>query len=174
MKLKNGKELIIRESNTTDAADLIKVVKKVGSETENLIVTSDEFNMTIEEEINFLKSSKENPKTNHLLAIIDGKIVGTCGLHGKNTRRRIAHVASLGIVILKEYWGLGIGYSLMLNQIEFAKKNGITKIDLEVRVDNEQAINLYKKCGFEIEGIHKNAMNVSIGYVDNFYMGLVL
>ncbi|XMB85521.1 GNAT family N-acetyltransferase [Mycoplasmatota bacterium WC44] len=174
MIIKDGREMKIRVSKESDAEKLIEVVKKSASESENIIVTPDEFSMTVDKEREFIKSLNENPKSNHLLAIIDNQIVGMCGLHGRNNRRRIAHVTNLGITVLKEFWGLGIGYLLIIEQIKYAKQNGITKIDLEVRVDNEPAINLYKKCGFEIEGIHRNAMNVSTGYVDNLFMGLVL
>jgi len=42
------------------------------------------------------------------------------------------------------------------------------------RVDNEKAISLYKKLGFEIEGQLKNAVYIDGKYFDNYIMGLII
>jgi ribosomal protein S18 acetylase RimI-like enzyme len=43
----------------------------------------------------------------------------------------------------------GIGEKLLITTLDHAKEMGIKRIDLEVRADNESAINLYKKIGFK-------------------------
>lgn len=52
----------------------------------------------------------------------------------------------------KVYWGQGIGQSL-LNQL--IQSPGIRGITLEVDRENERAIRLYLKSGFEVVGIRK-------------------
>ncbi|MGL5753136.1 MAG: GNAT family N-acetyltransferase [Paraclostridium sp.] len=49
-----------------------------------------------------------------------------------------------------------------------------TKISLSVRKDNERGIALYKKCGFEIEGILKNETYIDGEFFDIVAMGLIL
>jgi len=62
-----------------------------------------------------------------------------------------------------KYRNLGIASKLleyMINSLE-----GIDNITLEVRVDNEIAIKLYKKFGFEIIGVRKNYYKDIDGYL---------
>ena len=58
---------------------------------------------------------------------------------------------NFGIVIQEEYQGLGVGTKLMEKIINISVANGIRKINLTVLAENETAIRLYKKFGFEIE-----------------------
>lgn len=51
------------------------------------------------------------------------------------------------IFIKKEYRGLGIG-SLFLNYIERKYPNAVFR--LEVENENERAVNVYRKCGYEV------------------------
>lgn len=55
--------------------------------------------------------------------------------------------------MLQEYWGYGIGKNLLGESITWADTNGIQKITLNVLETNTNAIKLYQKHGFEIEGI---------------------
>jgi ribosomal-protein-alanine N-acetyltransferase len=44
----------------------------------------------------------------------------------------------------------------MLHMIDHALGLGMTTVTLEVRVSNHVAQNLYRKCGFERSGVHRN------------------
>lgn len=61
---------------------------------------------------------------------------------------RIKHSAYIVAGILKEYCGQGIGTSLFNKLMEWAERNGITRLELTVMTNNERAIKLYKKFGF--------------------------
>ena len=86
----------------------------------------------------------------------------------------MSHAAELGISTLKEFWGQGIGSRLMEEMIAYAKENGITKINLRVRADNERAKALYRKFGFEKEGDDRRMMEIDGEYFDGEHWGLVL
>lgn len=60
------------------------------------------------------------------------------------------------IGVKEEYRNKLIATKLMEYTIQFAKNNSVENISLEVRVDNENAINLYKKFGFSEVSIRKN------------------
>ncbi len=154
--------------------NIIAYVKKVAGETQNLMMNPEEFSLTVEQEENYIKSQLDSRLGNILVAFDGDQVVGLCGMQGREGRKRIGHMASLGISVSKSHWGQGIGYKLMLGQIEYAKKNLITKINLEVRTDNPSAVKLYEKCGFLHEGINKRSMLLDGKYVDNYYMGLIL
>ncbi|WP_445486629.1 GNAT family N-acetyltransferase [Niallia sp. 03133] len=58
----------------------------------------------------------------------------------------------LGIAIMKNARGLGIGTELMKKIIEEAKKDCYPSLSLSVDPENEQAVQIYKKLGFrEVE-----------------------
>ncbi len=156
------------------AQDIIDYVKVASGETDNLLTNPEEFNITLEQETNYIESINRSRLSNMLVMMENGKIIGQCGLHGREGRKRIGHVASLGITILKKHWNRGIGSQLMKSQIEYAKQNGITKVNLEVRTDNPAAVHLYEKVGFEIEGTNRKSMFVKGEYVDTYYMGIII
>jgi L-phenylalanine/L-methionine N-acetyltransferase len=67
---------------------------------------------------------------------------------------RSAHVAYLGsFAIDPTFTGKGLGTKMLITIIELAKQTGIKRIELSAGVQNKNAIALYKKCGFENEGI---------------------
>jgi ribosomal protein S18 acetylase RimI-like enzyme len=118
---------------------------------------------------------RENIKSNrpHYVALVDGLVVGWCDITPLD-RPLYAHCGSLGIGIIKEFRGRGIGTELMRNTLEKAKNIGLTRVSLSVREDNHTAMNLYKKMGFEIEGFHRNAVLIGLTYENYYSMGILL
>ena len=86
------------------------------------------------------------------VAVVSGEVVGNIGFDiCVNPRRR--HVASVGMGVKDGAAGQGVGSAMMSTVIELADKwLNLKRIELTVFVDNDRAINLYKKFGFEIEG----------------------
>lgn len=78
--------------------------------------------------------------------------------------------AYLTIAIRKEYRGKGIGSALMEKAEEYARERGCRRMELEVFGKNENAIALYKKRGYETEGIKKEAVESPEGYDDIIIM----
>ncbi len=60
------------------------------------------------------------------------------------------------VAIREDLRGKGYGKKLMERVIEAERQKGITKLFLEVRESNENAIRLYKSVGFKATGIRKN------------------
>ena len=52
--------------------------------------------------------------------------------------------------------GRGFGRKLMEAMVEYASGQGVRDITLDVRVNNQTAINLYESCGFVKEAIRKD------------------
>ncbi|MFP3220001.1 MAG: ribosomal protein S18-alanine N-acetyltransferase [Candidatus Marsarchaeota archaeon] len=65
-----------------------------------------------------------------------------------------AHIISLAV--LPQYRRRGIGTALMRKAHEGAREYGATEIYLEVRVNNQEAIALYKKLSYEIKDVNTN------------------
>lgn len=100
-------------------------------------------------------------------------VVGTVGLH-VNPLPRKRHCGSLGIMVHREYQSMGIGTRLLETVIDLADNWLMLKrLELEVFSDNEKAINLYQKMGFEIEGIRRKAAIRNGRYADEMVMSRI-
>lgn len=94
----------------------------------------EEFTITTEQEAEYIRNTSLI-----LVAEIDGKIVG-CATLQKGGSAKTKHVALFGITILKEYTGIKLGSLLMGKVIEWAEKNEVEKIELEVFAENIQIL----------------------------------
>ena len=56
----------------------------------------------------------------------------------------------------------------------WSKEVGISKLELSVIKENNNAQKLYKKLGFEIEGTRNNALIINGEYVNEYYMGKLI
>ncbi len=168
--LKNGKKVSIRDVEVRDAKKLVEYMKIISAESKNLLRDPDEFAMTVEEEEKFIEKTISS-EDNHMFTVWDGDLlISATGFHGSSLRR-IKHKVSMGISILKDYNGLGLGSKLMEVVVSKARDYGKTKIELEVRNDNPAAIRIYEKVGFEVEGIRKHGFYADGKYIDLILMG---
>ncbi|MFD3158754.1 GNAT family N-acetyltransferase (plasmid) [Haloimpatiens sp. FM7330] len=164
MKIKNNDDLTIREAKIEDAKQILQLVKKVMSEVEFFPKAAEEFQLSVEQEEEFIEKTSLV-----LVAEIDGKIVGASTLQKGNCIKN-KHVADFGITILQEYSNLKIGSLLMEKVIEWSKENEVEKIELEVFEKNIPAINLYKKFGFIVEGRRNRNIKIRHQYQDTLLM----
>ena len=155
----------IREATRIDAAEMISYNKKVGSETEFLSFDGSTFDISEEKEARFLERFK-NSKRDLMLVALDGeKIIANASVEGERVKR-YSHRAELSITVLKEYWGQGIGSELMQRIMSFARDVGYKSLFLDVRADNERAIALYRKFGFQEIGTYNDYFNVNGSFYD--------
>lgn len=106
-----------------------------------------------------------------LLACVEGEPVGGLGLHTNPNRPRRRHAAGIGMVVRDDWQGKGIGTALMQAAVDMADRwLNISRLELEVFVDNEPALKLYKKFGFEIEGTLRKSVFRDGEYVDTYTM----
>lgn len=101
-------------------------------------------------EADFKKEMTENKLAIYKVAVLDGKIVGYCGMWHVVTEGHITNVA-----VLEDYRGKGIGDMLISSLIDEGIKKEMIGITLEVRISNIKAQRLYSKYGFKPEGFRK-------------------
>ena len=107
------------------------------------------------------------------VACLDGEVVGNAGLHGHPNPRR-AHAMEVGMTVRSEHKGKGIGSALMQALCDTVDKwMNVTRLELTVFVDNERAIALYRKFGFEIEGTHKAYALRDGAFADTYFMARI-
>jgi RimJ/RimL family protein N-acetyltransferase len=100
-------------------------------------------------------------------------VVGWCDVLPNRARVIYSHCGTLGVGLLPDFRGKGIGRKLMGQTIDAAFAFGLTRIELTVREENVNAIALYKSLGFEIEGLHRNAVRIEGQYENLYSMALL-
>ena len=175
VELKCGLELIVRNAVASDARALRETTQRTHAETDYLLSYPDEQGVDDEQEARSLEETERSSNEVELVAIIDGRIVGSAGVSAVRSRRKVAHRARFGISILKEFWGMGIGRVLMDASIDCARRAGYTQLELEVVAVNERAVSLYRRGGFEEYGRNPRGYRSSSGeYQELVYMRLEL
>ncbi|MTI49262.1 GNAT family N-acetyltransferase [Sporosalibacterium faouarense] len=172
IKLKNDKNLYIREAKVEDSQQLIDYVNSIAGESEFLTFGPGEFGITVEREKDIIKSYIEEKNKIYLVALIDNQIKGSINFSGGG-RGRTEHTGEFGISVSREYWGFGIGKELLSYLLEWAKKTKmIRKINLRVRSDNDRGIRLYTNLGFEKEGLITRDFYINGKFYDSIQMGI--
>ena len=146
--MKDGRTCVLRNGAAADGQALLDVFILTHAQTDFLTSYPDEISNTAEQEADFLQQKTESADEIELLAQVNGKVVGSAGIHCIGRREKLRHRAGFGIGIDRAYWGLGIGRALTESCIECAKAAGYAQLELEVIADNEKAIALYKSAGF--------------------------
>jgi ribosomal protein S18 acetylase RimI-like enzyme len=93
------------------------------------------------------------------VAVEDDRVLGWCDIVPK-MHATLRHVGALGMGVAAPHRARGIGSALLRATIDAAVMRGISRIELLVRVDNEPAIALYRRFGFELEGRLRNYLIV--------------
>lgn len=102
--------------------------------------------------LEFARKWMERPAAAALVAERAGMIVGTttltCG------EGRTAHAASMLIFVHDDHVCTGVGSALMAAVLDVADNwLGLRRVSLTVNADNARGIALYRKFGFDVEGV---------------------
>ncbi len=160
----------IRSANIDDAQALSDLRLQLDGETENFDREQGEGFIDTKGFEEIIKKDTESPRNLCLVAVVDNRIVGFSRCAG-SPLKRIAHKVDFGVGVLKEFWRFGIGKNFLKASVEWADANDIKKMALSVIETNDKAILLYKKLGFEVEGVLKNDKLLSDG---NYYNTIVM
>ncbi|MDL1944329.1 GNAT family N-acetyltransferase [Chloroflexi bacterium CFX2] len=96
-----------------------------------------------------------------LVAESNGEIVGWCRSFPATCGVLPSH-AELGIGLLEQYRGQGIGSEMIRRSLEWAESVGLCTVDLMVSPHNSLAIHVFEKCGFKTVKVLDEKMVMSI------------
>lgn len=106
-------------------------------------------------------------------AINNDRVVGWCDIFPEDNPRQ-NHRGGLGMGLIPEFRGQGLGSQLLSAVLDHAKKIGLEKVELHVYTSNMAAIALYKRFGFEEEGLIKKYRKIDGQYFDCLAMAKFL
>jgi len=170
-KSKSGLDIVIRYPQMSDLEVLYKFANSISRESSFVLIYSE--TISREEELSFLKNLMEEIKKKkqvQLLAFEGNQLIGNGA--ARIRRNQLRDVASMGISILKDFRGEGIG-ELLFSQIMQETKRVLPNLrifQLEVFGGNKIAINLYKKLGFKEYGRLQDAVKRNNNFEDEILM----
>ena len=147
-----------------------RAVDEVARERKYLAATS---GFSPESSIGLVKRVEEHNLAQYFA--IDGeKVVGWCDIFA-GYHEGLTHAGTLGMGVLKDYRGQGIGRALIRMTIKHAKEIcGLEKVELEVFKSNTAAIALYESEGFAKEGEKINSRKLDGKYDNLVVMGRMI
>jgi RimJ/RimL family protein N-acetyltransferase len=162
----------IRDMQKADAEKFLNMLLRLDRETKFMLYEPEERPREVKETEDKIERSQKTRSL--LLGAFEGEdIVGFLSAE-RGGFNRIRHTAYIVVGVLADYRGNGIGTELFLKLEEWANRENITRLELTVMAQNNEAIRLYKMNGFEVEGIKRRAMLVDGVYADEYYMGRLL
>jgi len=107
----------------------------------------------------------------YLVAVSGEHVIGMLSVETFPNVPRRRHVGRMGISVAEAWQGKGVGNALMQAGVDLADKwINLRRLELEVYADNEAAIRLYERFGFEREGVLRQHAFRNGQYVDSIMM----
>lgn len=160
-------DIIITPFKYVHAHTFAKLRREIDRESEHLVAKRGERKENAIHVIAKLLISQRRTVT--LLAFYNKEAIGYVSLVFPKFKKLQGN-AYLTIALREKYRGQGIGSMLMEQAELYAKEKGIRRIELEVFGKNTNAIALYKKRDYEIEGIKKDVVKDREGFDDVIIM----
>jgi RimJ/RimL family protein N-acetyltransferase len=169
------KGVLVREVNASDAQKLIAFVNALADEPGiHIALSPGEFNLSVEEERVILEDYASSENSIFLLAELEGEIIANLNCRG-GSRQATKHAVTLGMSVSKAWRNRGVGSMLLQHAIDWVRETPfVSRIELNVFVENTAAIRLYSKFGFQIEGLRRNSIFRDGNYHDDYLMALIV
>ena len=170
-KTKTGKEITIRQPKMSDLKATLEYINKLSKERTFIAAQGEEITLKEEKEwlVRIIKNEKHK-KGVHLIAFHGNKLVSDAGIDLYD--KVIKHTGEFGIIVAKDFRGVGLGKLMTKLILEEAKRKleGLKIVQLRAFSVNKKAINLYKKFGFREYGRLPRGIFYKGKYIDDVLM----
>lgn len=161
----------IRKCKLNDADNMLKMLLALDKETKFMMLEADERPNDVDR-VKSMINQAINESNLLLVAIDNDEVVGFLSAQ-RGIPRKIKHSAYVVVGIREAFRGKGIGRKLFCELDLWARENSVSRLELTVMCENEIALKLYKKNGFEVEGIKRKSIYMDGNYVNEYYMAKI-
>ena len=150
LTLRDGRVVLLRAAEPDDAPAILAYLRLRTPEfTEYILSLPEEMDFTEEQERGIIADVVASPGSLMMVVLAGDEVVAMLSCRSNDRRRRIAHVAGVGMSSAKAYWGSGLGTHMMSALIVWAEANPVLgMLELSVYACNERALRLYRQSGF--------------------------
>jgi RimJ/RimL family protein N-acetyltransferase len=145
--------ITIRPADPGDASELIALAAAVGREPGDWLLTTDAWR-SVADERRYLRAVRRHADAAVYVAVDGESVIGRLSL-ARDPHPSSAHVADLGLMVAASHRRRGVGRALLQAAVAWARRAGVSKLELHVFPWNEPAIQLYEAFGFEREGVRR-------------------
>ena len=169
MTLVSGRTMTIRSLDTSDVPAFLEFIARLPHESSNTMQYVGKRQPELDESKARIEKNRADHVTLDIGAFDGGKLIGFINFRMPNPDHPWQmHLGRFGMMVLKDYWGQGVGKKLLSVIEPHAMSAGIQKIEAEVRVANERGVNLYKSSGYKIEGKRQKAVMIDSEWGDEY------
>jgi RimJ/RimL family protein N-acetyltransferase len=165
--------ITIRKVKEEDAEAIVKLLKQLDEETKFTLFAPGERKTTVEKQREIIKNILTSDNRMIFVAVKDDQLIGCLGAFG-GEYRKVKHRIYIVIGVLQTFAHQGIGTQLFTEMEKWARENKFHRLELTVMTNNQAGLALYKKMGFEIEGIKKHSVLVNGEFIDEYYMAKLI
>jgi RimJ/RimL family protein N-acetyltransferase len=165
--------ILIREIREDDAEAYLALCNRLDEETNFRMYEPGERGTSPEQQRRTIRDVLAWDNSTILVAEQDGALVGCLEAYGGKFHRD-RHSVYIAVGVLQAYTGKGVGTQLFIELERWALEREVHRLELTVMVDNQRAIALYQKMGFEIEGRKRHALRVDGVFMDEYLMARLL
>lgn len=138
----------VRPAEVTDAAQLLALLAQLGRESNTFTVDDgiEELSETDEaEQIERISGTTTNVI---FVAVLGDRLIGVSTVQASTDFS--AAQGEVGVAVLKEFWGMGLGTALVEEILDWARNySSLERLVLTVQLRNTRATKLYQHLGFE-------------------------
>lgn len=167
LTLENGEQVAIRRWELQDIPGLFRVMNQVFQDGRTMLNTRVSF--SIEDMYQEWHLQNVSQQGTWVALSPEQRVIGWLRCDRRQSPL-MAHTASLWMGMEEAYRGKGIGRELLRESFQWAKEQGIERLELGVRGSNRAAQALYKKMGFREEGRKLRGIKTENGYEDDIWM----
>lgn len=163
----------IREITPGDASQFLDLCLRLDDETSMMMYEPGERTTTIEQQRAIIADVLDMPNSTIIVADTGDELVGYVAASGGEFNR-IRHSAYVVTGVRQTHAGKGLGTLLFTALDAWAAAHGVLRLELTVRADNFQAIRLYQRMGYVIEGTKRSSLRIDHQFVDELYMAKLI
>ena len=165
-------EMKARKAVPADAPELAEAIASAEN-SGMMLFGPGERRLTTAQAEQLIGNFRDDPASALFVAEDTGGIAGYLIARGDETGRT-RHRAYVVIGVHQRARGKGTGTVLFRQLDGWARECGLRRLELTVMTENEAAVALYRKMGFQVEGVKRDSLVIDGRYVDEYYMAKIL
>ncbi|WP_047999031.1 GNAT family N-acetyltransferase [Lactiplantibacillus herbarum] len=138
----------VRPAEATDAAKLLALLAQLAGESNTFTVDDGIENVSEADECQQIEQITRTTTNVIFVAVLGSRLIGVGTVQADEKLGEAQ--GEVGVAVLKEFWGMGLGTALVEDIIDWARNySTLERLVLTVQTRNTRAAKLYQHVGFE-------------------------